>query len=302
MPFAGWMFRNSLIDARLLGADGINQLAMIFRASPVDPASPFRSAAQMFADALANLQGSVIYQISRSIVPGLWAPGFWHSLGTWSGPVAAFLALLLVLLSCLTARNLPIIVMYGSMAALNILYAVGGMARLWVPVTCLIALSLPLAAAAVPFPRDRRVRAAGAGLALTALAANLASYAIHHERHPYRDASFAALAGLFSDIRAHDALEGNVLTPDPQAFELYTGLSAPMSVPAIGVVPRYAYVILPAAEWRAQSLGGAVMTHNSAWNLVALATPMTLAEFRENYNCAASSIAAFAVISNCMIR
>ncbi|HUZ75705.1 MAG TPA: glycosyltransferase family 39 protein [Stellaceae bacterium] len=302
LPFGGWMFRNSLIDKRRLGPDGIDQLAMIFRTSPVDPASPFRTASQIFADALANLQGSVIYQIPKSIVPGLWAQGVWHELGAWSGPLAAFLTLALVLLSCRTARNLPIIVMYGSMAVLNILYAVGGMARLWVPVTCLIALSLPIAAETLQFPRHRRVRASLAGLMLTALAASLVAYVNQHEEHPYRDASYAALADLFSDIRSHDILLGNVLTPSPQAFALYTGLSAPMSVPAIGVDPRYAYVILPSVEWQAQSLGGAAMTRNSVWSLVALTAPMTLAEFREHYNCAFSSIAAFAVLSDCLIR
>lgn len=302
LPFISWVFRNSLIDTRMIGPDGINQLAMIFRTHPVDPSSPFRSVAQVFADALANLQDSVIYQIPKSIVPGLWADGFWNGLGAWSGPVAASLSLALVLLSCWTARNLPLIVMYGSMAALNILYAVGGLARLWVPVTCLLALSLPIATEALPFPHNRRVRASLAGLTITILAASLVSYAIDHEKHPYRDQNYAALAGLFSDIRNRDALKGNVLTPSPQAFELYTGISAPMSLPGIGIDPAYAYVILPSAEWPAQSLRGAVIAQNGVWSLVAFDKPTTLVEFRERYNCAFSSIAAFAVLSHCVIR
>ena len=121
---------------------------------------------------------------------------------------------------------------------------------------------------------------------MTILAVSLVSYAIHHEEHPYRDPNYAALADLFSDIRNHGALTGNVLTPSPQAFELYTGFSAPMSLPGIGIDPPYAYVILPSAEWQAQSLGGAVIAQNGVWSLVAFDRPMTLAEFREGYNCA----------------
>jgi len=302
MPFVAWLARNHMIDRRLLGPDGIDQLAMIFRTSPVDPSSPFRSLPQIVADAAANLRDSVIYQIPRSVIPGLWHQEFWSDLGRWSAPLAALLALALVLLSCRSKKNVPLILMYGSMAALNILYAVGGMARLWVPVTCLLALSLPIGLETLAFPCGRRVRAACAGLALTALAASLAAYVIRHEQSPYRNPDYAALAGLFAEIRMHDGLAGNVLTPNPQAFALYTGLSAPMAAPRIGVDPAYAYVILPDAEWQEQSIRGTVLAENGIWSLVALDAPLTLGEFRAQFRCASSSIAAFAVLSHCLIR
>jgi hypothetical protein len=302
LPFTSWMIRNRLIDTRMIGPDGINQLMMILRTRPVDPSSPFRSVAQVFSDAVTNLQDGVMYQIPKAIVPELWADGIWHGLGAWSGFVAGLLSLALVLLSCRTARNLPIIVMYGSMSALNILYAVGGLARLWVPVSCLLALSLPLAAETLPFLDHRRARRGVAILAIGLLAVNLFAYAVHHEMNPYRDPAYAALAGLFTEIRDHEALEGNVLTPSPQAFELYTGLSAPMSYPGIGVDPVYSYVVFPAAEWSVQSFRNTVVTQNGTWILVALGEPATLAEFRERYNCELSSIAAFAVLSKCLIR
>lgn len=301
-PFLGWMVRNRGIDTRLIGQDGINQLAMIFRTSPVDPASPFRSAGQIAADALANIETSVIYQIPKSLVPGLWRQGAWNDLGDWSEPVAAVLTVALVLLACRRAKALPLALMFGSMAALNIVYAVGGMARLWVPVTCLMALALPLAIEDFPLPGTRRVRAALAGLALAAYAASLARYAVIHERFPYRDPSYAALADLFADIRGRAPLQGHVLTPDPQAFALYTGQSAPPPLPAYGVDPSYAYVILPTPEWQAQSIPGSVTAQNNNWSLVALAKPQTIGEFREHYNCARSYIAAFAVLSKCLIH
>jgi hypothetical protein len=302
LPFAGWVLRNDTIDRRLIGPDGMNQLAMIFRASPVDPASPFRSVGQILADVVANVQDSVIYQIPKSLVPGLWAQGAWDGLGSWGAPLAALLTLALVLFSFRAARNLPIILMYGSMAALNLLYAVGGMARLWVPVSCLLVLALPIAAETLHRPRNGRVRAALARVAMIALAANLAAYVVNHERHPYRTASYAALAGLLAEIRQDGRLDGNVLTSNPQAFELYTGFSAPMTAPGIGVDPRYAYVIIPTAEWRSQSLGGAVVQGNEVWSLVALNPPRTLDEFRDGYKCANSTFAGFALLSGCLIH
>jgi hypothetical protein len=301
LPFLVWHLRNRSIDAHLLGQDGINQLAMILRTHPVDPTSPFRGAAQILRDAFETIEGSVIYQIPQAIIPGLWAAGVWGALDGAAAPVAAFLTLAIVAFSCRTARNLPIIVMYGAMALLNILYAAGGLARLWVPVTCLIAVSLPIAAEMVPWPRPGWLRAAVAGGAMTGLAASLALYVMVHEEHPYRDPNYAALAQIFAQIRAHEGLNGNVLTPSPQAFELYTGFSAPMAVPDIGVDPLYAYVILPSAEWIMQPLAGTVILQNEVWSLVVLDRPMQIADFRRHYECRKSTIAAFAVLSKCPI-
>ncbi|HUB96098.1 MAG TPA: hypothetical protein VL993_09285 [Stellaceae bacterium] len=302
LPFGSWMARNSLIRLGPIGPDANNQFAMIFRESPVDPASPFRSLAEIWSDVVTNLRDAATYLIPKAFVPGLWTHGLWSELGAWSGPLAACLSLALVLLSCRAVRNLPIILMYGSMAALNVLYADGGMARLWVPVTCLLAISLPIAAETLPFPRHPQARGWCAAIVLAALAVGLVSYTVDHERHPYHDANFAALAQMFSEIRDGNPIDGNVLTPDPQAFELYTGDPAPMSLPAIGVDPVYSYVILPSAEWAAQTFEGTVVAKNGIWSLVAFATPTTLPDFRRGYNCDRSSIASFAVVSDCLIR
>ena len=301
LPFAGWVLRNSAIDRTHIGPDGMNQLAMVLRERPVDPMSPFRSLEQTAADAIVGLEHG-LYQIPKSLLPGLWAPGAWSALGHWSAPVGIALAVALVLFSLRTARTLPLITMYGSMAALNVFYAAGAMARLWIPTACLLAMSLPLAAERLRVALPRGVLTSLTGLALAALAASLGAFIIAHERHPYRDPNYAALADLFAEVRARPALQGNVLTPNPQAFQLYTGLDAPMSAPGIGVAPHYAYVILPSREWEAQTMGGRVLERNGVWSLVALATPVTLAEFREQYNCALSALASFAVVSNCLIQ
>jgi Dolichyl-phosphate-mannose-protein mannosyltransferase len=302
VPSLIWVAHNSLIDKAGLGQDGINQLAMFFRTIPVDPHSPLRTLAQTLADMRMNVWDFAIYLVPKSIVPGLWSAEVWHHLGAAAMPVALVSSLAIVALSWRSLRNLPVIVLYGSMAAVNVFYAAGGMTRLWVPVSCLIAVSLPLGAERLALFRRGT---AGAwwttGATAAALAASLAFYIVHHDAHPYRNASFAALAQMFEDVRDHYRLEGNVLTASPQAFGLYTGQSAPMSVPAAGVDPLYAYVILPSAEWNPAKLAGTLVTKNAVWSLVKLDAPLRLAEFRARHDCTHAALPAFAVVSNCMI-
>ncbi len=302
LPFLIWLLRNSFIDRRALGQDGIDQLAMIFRTIPVDPTSLLRTPSQILSDMRANIAHSVIYQIPRSLIPGLWPQGVWDRLGALSAPVAVAASLPVIVLSCLSKRNLPVIVMYGSMAALNVFYAAGGMPRLWVPVTCLIAISLPFGAESISrlYPHHAIARSVAAMTAV-GLSTSLAFYIIDHDRHPYHDPAYAALADMFDTVRKHNRLDGNVLTPNPQAFGLYTGLKAPMPVPGIGVDPQYAYVILPSVEWNEDRLAGTVIARNSVWSLIAFATPLRIAEFRERYDCTHASIPAMSVLSNCLI-
>jgi hypothetical protein len=44
------------------------------------------------------------------------------------------------------------------------------------------------------------------------------------------------------------------------------------------------------------------VTDNGIWSLVAFSAPTTLAEFRQHYNCDRSTIAGFAMVSNCLLR
>lgn len=301
LPFAVWVGRNSTIDGRLLGLDGINQLAMIFRSAPVDPLSPLRTLSQIVHDMRANLEGSIIYQIPRSLIPGLWAPAAWERMGWLGPPVAAAVSLAAIVVSCRSIRNLPVILMYGSMAALNVFYAAGGLARLWVPVTCLVAISLPVGAETLAVFRRRGAAWLAAGVTGAAMAASLGFYIARHEQHPYADANYAALADMFETARGADNLRGNVLTPNPQAFTLYTGLPAPMTVPKLGIDPDYAYVILPSAEWRPDRLSGTLIARNGVWSLIALTAPLNLAAIRERVDCTRSTISSFAVLSNCLI-
>jgi hypothetical protein len=159
-------------------------------------------------------------------------------------------------------------------------------------VTALIAVSLPLGALRLRLP-------AWAGATLgAALAANLVLYVVDQEEHPYRSPAYASLAALFESARG-EPLEGKVLTPNPQAFALVTGLAAPMTVPGIGVDPAYDYVVLPSAAWDPERLGGRLVTHNDAWSLVALDRPLALVEIRPRINCRQALIPAFAVLASC---
>jgi Dolichyl-phosphate-mannose-protein mannosyltransferase len=302
LPFVVWHVRNGFIDSRALGQDGINQLAMILRTVPVDPASPLRSASQILSDMRANIAGSVIYQIPKSLIPGLWDQAVWDRIGAASAPIAIAASLAAVIVSCLSIRNLPLIVVYGSMAALNVFYAAGGMPRLWVPVTCLIAISLPFGIEGLLGKHlDRAAVPALAALAAGVLSVSTAFYIIDHDRHPYHDPAYAALADMFKTVREQYRLDGNVLTPNPQAFGLYTGLKAPPSVPGIGLDPHYDYVILPSVEWNEDRLRGTLIAQNSVWSLIALSTPLRIDELRERYDCTHSSIPAMSVLSLCLI-
>jgi hypothetical protein len=262
VPFAAWKLRCSFIPRTGLGQDGIDQLAMLLRAHPVDPSSPLRSLAEIGLDMRASL-ATAIHVLPRSIVPGLWTSEPWNWLGAAGAPVAAALTLILLTISCAARRNLPLILLYGSMAALDLFYAAGGMARLWVPVAALVALSLPpgLERLSLLARRGGQRVAIAAG---AALAASLALFIAEHDAQPYRDPTYAALAELFQSLRGSAPLEGNVLTPNPEAFALVTGMHAPMPRRAIGVDPDYSYVILPSDEWT-ERLGGTLIADCPLW-------------------------------------
>jgi len=301
LPFAAWVTRNRFIDTHGLGQDGINQLAMFFRTLPVDPASSLRTLSQTLADMRTTLATGAIYEIPQALVPGLWSKAPWLSLGAAAAPLAIALSLAAILVSFLSRRNLPLIVLYGSLAAINVFYAAGSMPRLWVPVTCLVLISLPFGAEKLARSWPRRLTGGATAALVAALAASLALYIVRHDRFPYHDQAYAALASLFESIRSHDQVPGNVLTPNPQAFGLYTGLKAPVPVPGIGIDPEYAYAVLPSAEWDDKKLPGKLLEHNDVWSFIALDTPLRIDEFRRRYDCANAVIPAMSAVSNCLI-
>jgi hypothetical protein len=291
LPFLAWHVRNSFIDRSALGPDGINQLAMILKTLPIEHGAPIRSAGQILADMGANLS-KAIRQIPNAVVPGSWAAG--TALGAAAPWAAALLSLAALLISFAAQRNQPLIVLYGSMAALDLFYAYGAMVRLWVPVTALAALTLPMGAERLRLPPW------AGGVFAAALAVSTAVYAWHVEEQPYRDPRHAALAALFEKARS-TPIQGNVLTPHPQAFELVTGHFATMTVPGIGVEPAYSAVVLPPGAWDPKRLAGHVVLKNKAWGLVALDAPMTLAEIQPRIVCTGPMDPAFAILAGCPI-
>lgn len=297
LPFLVWKLRCSMIASAALGQDGIDQLAMILRARPVDPASPLRSLGEIGSD-MATTLASAIEVLPRSLIPGLWASAAWAPMGAAAAAaVAALLSIAILAVSFAARRNLPLILMYGSMALLNLFYAAGSMLRLWVPVAALVAVSLPSGFEAL-LPLARR----GAGSFVAALGAafavSLVFYIDDHDARPYRNSAYAALAGLFEAVRDGPPLHGLVLTPDPQAFTLATGYDAPMALLASGVDPDYGYVVAPAAE-ASTRLAGRTIEKNAVWRLVALDQPQKLAEIREQVDCRNSPLPAFAVLMKC---
>ena len=81
--------------------------------------------------------------------------------------------------------------------------------------------------AALPAPSRR----AAAGAGTLALVASLAGYIAAHERQPYNpNGPWAELAALFEATADEPFDTAGVLTPNPHAFQLTTGHSAPMRV------------------------------------------------------------------------
>src|SRR5260221_11918925 len=109
------------------------------------------------------------------------------------------------------------------------------MARLWIPVTSLLALALPISLEKTFLFRNAATRLPIVGAIVCLMSLNLMLYIAHHEKHPFHDPVFASLNDMFSEVRSNLVLQGNVLTPNAQAFGLFTGVPAPITVPLIGI-------------------------------------------------------------------
>ncbi len=228
LPFAGWLARNATIEAP--GPDGFSQLQQVRMADPMDPASASRDATSSLTSMFTNLRHYAIYHVSSQVLPGLWPTETFAWKG--SGWLAAALVLLLIATAWRRQRaTVAAFLVLAFLGALNLLYGYGGSPRFWVPVSLLLLL-LGTTHRAEAFstldPRWRRVLAVALALAL---AANLAGYIGANERQPYNsEGPWSELAALFHELRGADLETEGVLTPNPHAFQLTTGLAAPMVV------------------------------------------------------------------------
>ncbi len=228
IPFTGWLARNQTVDAP--GPDGYSQLQQLRMADPMDPTSEVRGATGSLASMISNLRTYTIYHLPSQVVPALWPPEIFAWRG--SGWPALALALLLIGAAYQPRPGVRAALLVGAaLAALNLVYGYGGSPRFWLPVSFLL-----LVLVTIRFGRSferlepvrRRLLAAAAGLALLV---NLGAYIAAHERAPYnRQGPWAELARLFERVGDGGLQSAGVLTPNPHAFQLTTGLPAPMRV------------------------------------------------------------------------
>lgn len=269
-----WALRNRTVDTSGLGLDGIDQFRMIAVRDPVDPTSPVRSFAQIAAGIISNIKWQIIYNLPRQVIPGLWPSGLWRMLG----PAAPFLAAILsaaIVAAALSRRGLPLLVTWGPMALLYTSYSWGGSERFWTTISFLIVVAIALAWG--PRLQGLQARTRRGILALVAMAglASLGTYAAQHERQPFYDSRFAALAGLFDEIRDRRIEIDAVYTPNPHAFRLMTGRSAPMALIGRGIDPVFSHVIFDRRVLSAPAALGQILIERENWLLVALTHPMS---------------------------
>jgi Dolichyl-phosphate-mannose-protein mannosyltransferase len=227
IPFLGWSVRNSFVSAP--GFEGINQVRMIRAKNPCDPNSPLYTIGESIVTVARNLRTYAVYRVPEQTLPFLWLPQI------SSLPKSGFLYLLLTCMVAVLAmpwnRNeiqsahmviMPIVV-------LNLQYALGGAARFWVPVSFLLTILLALRCHSLIIRLTLTRARLAVGLILTTLATNLAFYVFEHERDPYLDHTWSAKAALFEQSIPLRSKAVGVSTSNCHAFQLITGIPAPMA-------------------------------------------------------------------------
>jgi hypothetical protein len=265
--FVAWALRNASIDSSPLGFDGINQLRMIFARNPVDAASPLMTLSEIIANSVFNLHQLIIYRVPEASDWSAWPD---------AGFAAAALCAALAVAAWPWRRiGAPILATLIPSIALLLIYAWGGSARFWVPVT---ALTLPLLAINLQgWLRHRRpqLRRCLVACMLAGYAASLGFYIAAHERNPYGEEKWATLAALFERARGLDAQPLGVWTLEPQAYQLMTGQKAPMTVEALGIVPLYSHMATATGDDMVPPPSGSVAVLSAApWTLYRLPHPM----------------------------
>ncbi len=227
LPYGLWFARNQTVDAP--GLDGASHFRQLQIEDPNDPSSPERGLGESIGAMATNLRRYAIYHLPAQVVPALWPAGIFDWRG--SGWLALALTLLLLAAAYRARRGIRAALLVAAFAgALNLLYGYGGSPRYWVPVSLLLLTLITMrfaAAAGRLSPGVRSLVAVGGALAL---AVNLGAYVAANERAPYNpNGPWAELAELFERARDSGLESAGVLTPNSHAFQLMSGLPAPMA-------------------------------------------------------------------------
>ena len=278
LPFAAWSSRNAAFEAP--GWDGVSQVRQVFTREGASD-STFRSPMETVSAIVSTLRTHAIYRVPEQMVPflGMGSALDWPG----SGAVAALLTL------CIAAASVPLslrrhylglFLVVAPLSALNLLFSTGGAARYWVPVSCLLLVTLvirnySLLQAWFGNSGRARVRVWGAVLLL---AAGLVAYVWQHERRPYNQLGpWAELAELMEKLRSDATTPSAVLTPNNHAFQLITGKRAPM----VGYSPAEVFdYMVGRVDGAAPRVPADALTivEVTPWRYVRLRSPMSAAE------------------------
>jgi hypothetical protein len=283
LPTVFWTVRGA--DLRAEGFDGHSQMKGLRQKSPMDPESEYLTARETLQVVIHNAGGFAIYHIPAQVLPFSWGdygrPG--PSFSTWKGSGWALLGLTALLLLACWPRSINTVGLHLTalnVAALNLIFIDGWGARYWVVFSCLLLVILSLRLGpALEAARSSVRRAALAALGL-ALVVNLVWYVAEHEKQPYRDREWEALAELFETASRTEIATQGVRTPNPHAFQLMTGYPAPMPLPSLA--PQYDHLVARLDGRGLQPPAGSrIILEAYPWALYRLSRPLALDELLE---------------------
>jgi hypothetical protein len=228
LPFGGWMIRNAAIQAP--GWDGVNQVQQVFsKRGGTD--QEMRSLPETVTHVIRTFRMHGVYRLAEQTIPFLAL----HGALAWPGSgwlaLAVFVAIGLALLPrSLTREYLGFHIVITPIVVLNLLYADGGSARYWVPVSILVVVLLVLRLGGRLLGRSARATPRHVLVPVSVvLAVSLALYVVAHERSPYSPKGpWRELAEFFDLVAKERIRPVGVLTPNMHAFQLITGFPAPM--------------------------------------------------------------------------
>jgi Dolichyl-phosphate-mannose-protein mannosyltransferase len=277
VPQLLWKIRSSWVTAS--GFEGINHFRSMWAVDPNDPSSRLMSWSEVGTTAVQNVRHYVDYWLPSQVIPGFWPDSLWD----WKGSGFLAMALSLVVLVLAVPRRSgawPACLVAFPMASLNVVYALGGNARFWMPVTTMLTIAIVANYAPRLVGLQPRIRRIGLATIAILVVTNLIAYMLNHEKHPYAESKpWRQLAQLFEGIARRDDLQPMCVltqTGNNLAFQLMTGYTAPL--PQANW--QYSHIITTAPEDTPP--GSQAIYTVEPWHLVVLAEPMTWEEIDDH--------------------
>jgi len=277
VPSILWAARNSFIDPRGLGFDGVNEYWMLLSAEWWDSDTLF-GISGFVQESIENFKWYAIYRLPEQIIPGLWNAE-WRN---WSwAPFLAIALTMAILLIALPRKKafFPLAITIVPYGAFLSIYPRGGYERYWVPVTSLLMLLIVINWE----PMLRRLRPIAYSFVvlgiIAAYIANLAVFAQQWERRPYVD-DLGDMLTLFDRVGSLQ-LHGSAVHAYPHSYllTLLTGTAAPMTVSERGIEPLYTHLIIHPGDLRdtvqQPPPAARLLMSEGYWQFYALPTPIT---------------------------